>query len=227
MASQMVSPKRRAIADSSRTMFIWVAGMSAVVGVCVVVAIFLVQQIMFKVKVVGAMTDTVNTLNYNNRVAKDLTSNVVVLQTNSALNSVKANGDENALQVPLDALPADRNSLALGASLQQVLLSGVDGLSIDSLSVDTVDPNANTNATDTTATSDNTISIQMQISSGNVNTIKDTLARLENSIRIIDIDSFILERSDTTYQATITAHAYYQPGIQLQLQSKSITPGGK
>jgi len=227
MASQMVSPKRRAIADSSRTMFIWVAGMSAVVGICVVVAIFLVQQIMFKVKVVGAMTETVNTLNYNNKVAKDLTSNVVVLQANSALNSVKANGDENALQVPLDALPAERNSLALGASLQQVLLSGVDGLSIDSLSVDTVDPNANTDTTDSSATSDNMISLQMQISSSNVNTIKDTLTRLENSIRVIDIDSFILERSDTTYQATIIAHAYYQPGIKLQLQSKSITPGGK
>lgn len=225
MPSQMVSSKRKAIADSSRTMFIWVAAMSVVVGVCVVVAIFLAQQIMFKVKVVGAMTDTVSTLDYNNKVAKNLTENVVALQVNPALNSVKANGDENALQVPLDALPADRNALALGASLQQVLLTGVDGLSIDSLSIDNSTSSSDT--TDASGTSsDNTIPIQMQISSTNINTIKDMLTRLEHSIRIIDIDSFVLERSDTSYQATITAHAYYQPGIQLQLQSKSITPGG-
>ena len=46
--ARMISSKRRAIADSSRTMFMWVAGMSAVVGICVVVAIFLGQQIVFK-----------------------------------------------------------------------------------------------------------------------------------------------------------------------------------
>ena len=48
------------------------------------------------------------------------------------------------------------------------------------LSVDTVDPNASTDITDPSATADNTISLQMQISSSNVNTIKDTLTRLEN-----------------------------------------------
>ena len=222
----MMSPKRKAIADSSRTMFIWVAAMSAIVGVCVVVAIFLTQQIMFKIKVVGAMTDTVSTLDYNNKVAKNLTENVIVLQTNQALNSIKANGSENALQVPLDALPADRNALALGASLQQVLLTGVDGLSIDSLSVDNSGSAAvTTDGTD--ASSNNTIPIQMQISSTNINTIKDTLTRLEKSIRIIDIDSLVLERSDTSYQATIAAHAYYQPAVQLQLTTNTITPGGR
>ena len=223
MPSQMISPKRKAIADSSRMMFIWVAGMSVVVGVCLVVAIFLTQQIMFKIKVVGAMTDTVSTLDHDNQVAKSLTDNVIVLQTNQALNSVKANSSENALQVPLDALPADRNALALGASLQQVLLTGVDGLSIDSLSVDS---SSSGDSTTIAASNDNTIPIQIQISSTDVNTIKDTLTRLENSIRVIDIDSFVLERSDTSYQATITAHAYYLPAIQLQLQSKTITPGG-
>lgn len=226
MPSQIVSSKRKAIADSSRMMFIWVAAMSVVVGVCVVVAIFLTQQIAFKVKVVGAMADTVSTLDYNNKHASDLTNSVRVLQTNEALNSVKANGEESALQVPLDALPADRNALALGSSLQQVLLTGVDGLSIDSLSVDN-SGNSASNGLPTDALSSNTIPIQMQISSSNINTIKDTLTRLEHSIRIIDIDSFVLERSDTSYQATITAHAYYQPAIQLTLQSKPITPGGK
>lgn len=106
-----------------------------------------------------------------------------------------------------------------------MLLTGVDGLSIDSLSVDNASSGVDT-ADVGGDSSSNTIPIQMQISSTNINTIKDTLTRLEHSIRIINIDSFVLERSDTSYQATITAHAYYLPAVQLQLQTKSITPGG-
>lgn len=221
MSAQMISPKRKAIADSSRTMFMWVAGMSAVIGVCVVVAIFLMQQIFFKLSVVSTMTDTLGTLKHNNSVSSELTNNVVVLETNTALNSAKANADEKALQVVLDALPADRNSLSLGASLQQNLLSGVEGLTIESLSID--DSAASAESTD----EDNVIPIQMQVSASNANVIKDMLSRLERSIRVIDIDNFILEKSDNSYQATITAHAYYQPSKSVQLTDKTITPGGK
>ena len=81
MPSQILSPKRKAISDSSRAMFIWIAAMSAVVGVCAVVAIFLARQIEFKGRVVGEMTKTADTLAKNNKVAKELTSNVGVLET--------------------------------------------------------------------------------------------------------------------------------------------------
>lgn len=227
MPSQLVSPKRKAIADSNKMMFLWVAGMSVVVGMCVVVMIFLGQQIAFKIKVVNALTGTVNNINYNNDHADELLQNVSVLQTNAALGSVKANGSENALQVPLDALPADRNALALGASLQEVLLTGIDGLNIDSLAVDS--GNAGTASLDGSeeVTTDNTIPIQIQVSAGSANTIKDALARLERSIRIISIDGFTMERNENAYQATITAHAFYEPAQVLQLKSQVIMPGGK
>ena len=220
MPSQIVSPKRKAIADSSRAMFGWVAAMSAVVGICVVVCIFLTQQILFKMEVVGRMTDTLNTLKDNNKVAGTLTSNVVVLETDPSLNAAKANPDEKALQVVLDALPADRNSLALGASLQQSLLAGVDGLTVESLSVD----NSDSLATDS---DENTIPIQLQVSASNASAIKDMLTRLERSIRIVDIDSFVLERSDTSYQATIAAHAYYNEPKEVKFGETTVTPGGK
>jgi len=114
-SSRILSPKRQAIADSNKTMFLWVAGMSAVIGICVVVSIFLAQQIFFKLNVLGKMTETLNTLKSNNRVASELTSNVVVYESNASLNALRATSDEKALQVVLDALPADRNALALGA----------------------------------------------------------------------------------------------------------------
>lgn len=223
--AQMISSKRRAIADSSRTMFLWVAGMSAVVGMCVVVAIFLGQQIIFKGEVVGKMTTTLNTLKDNNKVASTLVSNVVVLETDPGLNAVKAKPEDKALQVVLDALPADRNSLALGASLQDNLLVNINGLTIESLTVDAGGSGDTTLAT--TQDSDTAIPIQIQVSATNANAIKEMLLRLERSIRIIDIDGFTLERSDTSYQANITAKAYYQPAKQVQLTEVTVPEKGK
>lgn len=222
--ARMISSKRRAIADSSRTMFMWVAGMSAVVGMCVVVAIFLGQQIVFKAEVVGKMTHTLNTLKDNNKVAGDLVNNVVVLETNQALNSLKATPEDKALQVVLDALPADRNSLALGASLQNSLLTNIDGLTVESI---TLDAGGSVTSTEATSDSNNTIPIQIQVSANNATAIKEMLLRLERSIRIIDIESFTLERSDASYQASITAKAYYQPAKKVQLTEITVPEKGK
>ena len=233
MPSQLLSPKRKAIADSNKTMFLWVAGMSVVVGMCIVVMIFLGQQIAFKVKVVAALGGTVSDINHNNKVANELMENVRLLESNDALRSVKI-GDEKALQVPLDALPADRNAIALGASLQEVLLTGVSGLEVVSLAVDTDGAAAQADgATAEEATAADggsavaSISIQMQLKAGSASTIKDALNRLERSIRIIDIDTFYLERGDSTYEVSITAHAYYEPAQDLQLVTEKIMPGGK
>ncbi len=221
MPSQVISPKRKAIADSSRAMFMWIAAMSAVIGICVVVGIAFAKQIFFKAEVVGKMTETLNILKDNNKVSSTLTSNILVLEANGALNSAKATPEEKALQVVLDALPADRNALSLGASLQQNLLTDVDGLSIELLSVD------GETATPTGGSSENTIPIKLQVKATSANAIKDMLLRLERSIRIIDIDSFNLERNDEGYVATIGAHAYYQPEKKVELTQKQVPEGKK
>ncbi len=226
--AQMMSPKRKIIADSSRTMFLWVAGMSAVVGMCAVVAIFLGQQIVFKGQVVGKMTSTLNTLKDNNKVASTLISNVVVLETDPGLNAVKAKPEDKALQSVLDALPADRNSLALAASLQDNLLADIQGLTVESLTVDAGNSSASGDTT-TPAVSESgqlTIPIRLQVSATNATAIKEMMLRLERSIRIVDIDAFTLERSDTSYQATITAKAYYQPAKQVQLTEVTVPEKG-
>ncbi len=220
-SSRILSPKRQAIADSNKTMFLWVAGMSAVIGICIVVSIFLSQQILFKLNVLSKMTETLGTLKDNNKVASELTSNVVVLESNTSLNALKASSEQKALQVILDALPADRNALALGASLQQNLLAGINGLTLDTLSVDSADASAGLTS------SGNTIPIQFQVSASNGDAIKEMLLRLERSIRIVDVDSFVLERGDKTYQATVVAHAYYQPEKKVELTETTVPVGGK
>ena len=206
--------KRQIIANSNRTMFIWVTAMSALIGVCAVLSIFLVQQIAFKTKVANKLDGTVSTLKDNNKKAESLIQNVRVLETNAALNSIKAHPDDKALQVILDALPADNNALALGSSLQQNLLQ-IPGVTIEALSLQA--QNA-----DTGETSGNTIPFTTTITAADANTLKDALARLERSIRVIDIDTLSLERTEQKYTLTLSAHAYYEPAMTVQLTNETV-----
>ena len=191
----------------------WIAAMSAVVGVCAVLSLFLVQQIVFKTKVTTELDKTVGILKSNNKNTDGLTENVRLLETNAALNSIKAPPEDKALQVILDALPADNNSLALGSSLQQNLLN-VNGLSVDSLKVE-----SQADSEDST-----TVPFTMTLSANDPNILKDTLARLEKSIRVVDVDSLILERSQDKYTMTVKAHAYYEPAVNVELTNKTVKP---
>jgi len=84
-----------------------------------------------------------------------------------------------------------------------------------------------TDASSSAALSGNTIPIQFQVSANNGDAIKEMLLRLERSIRIVDVDSFVLERGDKTYQATVIAHAYYQPEKKVELMETIVPVGGK
>ncbi len=215
--------KRQQIEDSSKTMFLWVAGMSVLVGFALVVSWFLWQQITFKTTVVSAKNDTAGVLRDNIEAAETLRENIRVLETNTALNSAKADDDDNALQVVLDALPSDGNSLALGASLQRELARGVNGLSIESLNIS---PSATEQSEDDTSevSEENEIRFRMVATSSNINAHRDLLERFERSIRVIDIDSLRLERAQDTYTMTLEAHGYYQPARSIDLTEKTVRP---
>lgn len=222
MASQISGSKQRAIDKSKRTMFIWIAAMSAVIGICVVVAIFLVQLILYKGKVVNQVQETASTLHQNNNAASELVNSVVALNANTALGETKAYDDEEPLAVVLDALPADYNSLALGASLQQKLLDGIDGLSVESIIVDNGASSDSATGDDSITTDSTTVPVTIQATATNVAAIQEMLQRFERSIRVIDVDSFTLEATETGYNVTISAHAYYQPEKSVQLTEKTI-----
>lgn len=226
--AQVTTHKRQKIEDSSRTMFIWVAAMSAVVGLCSVVAWFVFQQAAFRIKVVDEKNKTVKTLRADNAAVPDLKDNIRVLETNSALRSARANDDDKALQAVLDALPAEANSLALGASLQEHLVKGVSGLTLETLTVDPVSSaltagNVVTSTTSSTKPA-NTVTFKLTVSSTDVNKLKEMLTRFERSIRVIDIDSLSLERSDRNYTMTMQAHAYYEPAKSIELHDKVVKP---
>jgi hypothetical protein len=220
--------KRSQIAKANKTMFIWIAVASALVGSALVVSFFLAQKVIFNEQVLALKQTTISNLNNNNEVAPELVSKVQVLDTNQALISSKANEDDQAVQVILDSLPSDGNSLALGASLQNKLLAGVPGLiSVESLQVDPI-LGLESLATDTTIDASageavNEITFRLVIK-GNQDALKTVLQNFERSIRLITIISLQTEAQSDGQLMTITAKAYYEPAKTIELRTEVKNP---
>ena len=220
--------KRTQIAKANRTMFIWIAVASALVGTALVVSFFLAQKAIFNEKVLAEKGVTISNLTNNNKVAPELKSQIQVLDTNQALISSKANESDQAVQVILDALPSEGNSLALGASLQNKLLAGIPGISsVQSLQVtpiagiETLGDGTTVDASDAVAA--NEISFRLSVK-GSQDAIKTVLQRFERSIRLISIDTLQIETQSDGQLLTVQAKAYYEPSKNIELQTKVVKP---
>lgn len=220
--------KRTQISKANRTMFLWIAGASAILGFAVVAAIFLSQKLIFNEKLLTEKSKTVSTLEANIAVVPELKAQVSVLDTNSALATNKANEDDQTLQVILDALPSEANSLALGASLQNRLLSGVPGLRLESLQVDPVQGiesvEANIVAGDSVdSISENQITFRFVIS-GDQSALRKALQNLERSIRAIDITNLQIENQGSNQVMSVQGRAFYEPARDVKLYEKVVEP---
>lgn len=220
--------KRNQIAKANRTMFIWIAIASALVGTAAVVSFFLAQQLIYNEKVLLAQQKTISTLKHNNSVIEDLQSEILVIDTNQDLAKVKANDSDQALQVILDALPSEANSLALGASLQNKLLTGVPGLQpIQSLQVVPVDGVESSDSSSTVDASEessveNSISFNFSVV-GTQDALRQVLENLERSIRTIEITSLRIEnQANNLLVMTVGARAFYEPTVNLELKDKAV-----
>ncbi len=224
--------KRQQIAGANKTMFVWVAAISVVVGFSVVAALFLFQKLLFNEKVLAEKSKTATTLVQNNKIIDDLQSKVRVLNTNQALMNARAGTDDQPLQVVLDALPADANSTAVGSSLQEKLIPG-QGITIESFTVDTVqgvetqlDKNVQNASKGTGITGTNQITFHFSVSTpiANPTALKELLQRLESSIRAIDITSLSIETQAGKILLTVQGRAFYEPSKSVELKDKTVKP---
>lgn len=216
--------KRTQIAKTNRTMFIWIAAASVLVGFSLVVSIFLFQKLTFNEKVLAEKAKTIATLDQNIKVVPDLESEVQVLDTNEALASSKAQSSDQAIQVILDALPADANETALGSSLQSKLLNGVPGLSIEAVHVDIVAGiESLSDVSAAPALTDNTITFRFTVT-GNQTAFRTALTRLERSIRTINVTSVRIANQGSTQIMSVEGQAYFEPARSLDLYEKVIKP---
>jgi len=219
--------KRTQIASANRAMFIWVAGASVIVGFALVGIIFLVQILLFNERVLQEKDRTIATLNIDNNNVSKLEDQVRVLDTNQALISAKANPSDQAIQVILDALPSDANSLALGASIQNKLLANIDGLTLNSLQVNPVigieslSSDNSINASPSLSGSQNEIDFSFSVSGDDV-ALEKVLTNLEKSIRTIDVISLKIKSQGSVRALTIQARAFYEPARVVQLKDRTV-----
>lgn len=221
--------KRTQISKANRTMFLWIAVASALVGAAAVVGIFLFQQLTYNEKVLAEKFTTANTLKENNEAVKVLADKIRVLDTNQNLAAVKLKPEDQALQVILDALPSEPNTLALGASLQNKLLAGIQGLDqLETLqvqapgeegaSIDNVEAEVVEGEDGTTPK----LSVNFEIT-GSQSALLEMLRNLERSIRTINIKSMKLDSTEGgRFKMTVTADAYYQPAKSIKLTEEEV-----
>jgi len=229
MNNDVAIRKRTQIAQANRTMFIWIAIASALIGTAAVVSIFLFQKLTYNEQVLSVQSKTVSTLDHNLSVIDGLKTDVQALEVNSDLMSVKANDSDEALQVVLDALPSDANSLALGASLQNKLLAGITGsYSLKSLQVTPVNgveslgDSTTVNAETTQAAAAYTaISFTFSVK-GDQAALKQILQNLERSIRTIVVSRLSMDTQSGELTMTVEGHAFYQAPKTIQLTDEVV-----
>lgn len=228
--------KRQQIDSSKKTMFIVVAAAAFVAGIALVVSFFLVQQIIFHTKIIGAKQDTLNTIKQNITTVEQLKENIRVMEaTDKSLADTPSSSSSNssAIQKILDALPAEANSDALGSSLQVRFVGPVDSLVVETLQVDNVDIGGSAEggeATDTPTTEDGqpieespSITFRMSVV-GSPENMKALLTRFEKSIRVIKLDTVSIQAGDGRTTMDITGRAYYEPGRVITLGTEVIKP---
>lgn len=216
--------KRQQIDSSRRTMLLFVAGSAFVVGAAAVVAFFLVKQILFHGSVIFAKQDTISTLDANKKAVDELKNNIRALEANEALNSVKLSEDSSALQSILDALPASANADALGASIQKKLVSGVEGLSLESITVHYTTGESGEEAAAEASNGQNAVTFTMRVS-GSSSSIKNLLLRFEKSIRTIKAAQIEIQSADDGKMSMdLTGLAYFEPAKKVELGKKVVRP---
>lgn len=234
MANQeMALRKRQQIANANRMMFVWVAAISAVIGIAIVSSVFLFQKATFNEKVLSVKSKTASTLRANNKAIDGLEEEIRVLNTNQALKDSMAANQTQPIRVVLDALPSDANSSAFGASLQEKFLSD-PALKIESLTVDPVAgiesqtsanvQNAASSSKSDDVTSEITFRFAVSADGSNPSVLKDLLQKLERSIRAIDIRSLKIETQGSRLLLAVEGRAFYEPAKTVELKEKTVKP---
>lgn len=224
--------KRQQIAKANRMMFLWVAGVSVVVGIAAVASLFLVQKALFNERVLAEKSKTASTLRKNNAVVDELQNQIRVLNTNESLKGNMVAGETQPVQVVLDALPAGANSSAFGASLQQNLLQA-DGIRVDALNVEPVrdvEVSGSRSRSSKKSSKDDVSQYKVEFnftvstSAGSPGALKDLLVRLERSIRPIMLTNLVLEAQGDRLSLKAEGHTYYEPAKTADLKDKVIKP---
>ena len=218
--------KRQQIAGTRKEVLMWVAIASAVVVICLVIGMNIFQRIQYQMKVNTEISKTAKTMEANVEAIDGLIKNVNDLRANRLLTAPGLKADDSTVfQVVIDALPTENDSVSLSSSLQNKILNR-SGVTIEQISVDG-ESSSSSNDDDEVTTSNVEFPVAQPINFrisivGTYESIKQTLADIERTIRPIIINSLEISGTDDRLTATIQATTYYSSNVNFQVGEKEV-----
>ncbi|MBB1562559.1 hypothetical protein HG440_003055 [Candidatus Saccharibacteria bacterium] len=209
--------RQHAATKTRRTVLVWVAAAGVVLGISLVALGFVVRIGLFHHTVLAHKHATARTIHKNAQALGNLRTNMNLLSTSPDLKKVRSSDSAPGVQTILDAMPADENRLALGASLQKKVFN-VPGLTVDALSVD---PPGGEASEQPSAGGLGQIAFSASIS-GTPEVVRQALTRAESSIRPLSIHTMNGVASGQSVTVQLSGVTYYYPPADVSLRVKTI-----
>ncbi len=214
MADRLISTKRLAISKTNAQMVAVVAVAAFVTVFCLIASNAVFSQNRYQARVISAkekahkqLQENIN--NYSNLAtaykAFDNASTNVIGGTKSG----KGDNDGSNSKIILDALPSAYDFPALASSIEKVLAD--NNLKVTSIT-GTDDQLTQQNNTASANPQPVSIPFTFTVSNASYGSVNQLMAKLQQSIRPIQIDTLDASGSQNNMTVTVTAHTYYQPG---------------
>lgn len=224
--------KRDQIESANKTVFLWAIAAAAALALCAVVGYFLIKEISFNAKILGAKNETYRTLEQNVKNAETLEQNIQSLIANNDLAQVKANSSDSNYKVVLDALPVSSDPTVLGSSLLQEILNrsnvrvvslttapgSLGGMMLETQPGGADGADSSSGGSEVTAIPFN-FAVQ-----GNYSQVSRMLQDLERSIRPMNVRQLVIQGSDSALQVNVRGESYYSTERTVELGKKQVKP---
>lgn len=223
--------KRQQLDKAKRTTFIWVAIAAAVLALSVVLLQFFVKEALFNQKVISKKAETQKIIEQNLENAPELKKNVDALLADDSLAILRANPEDNSLQVILDALPTTGDTTTFSNSLYNKVLqrSGVNMTSVTAGLTDDLAALGGAAPTESTADQASldpgpkplpyTVTLI-----GSQEQVKTALLDVEKTIRPINNKKMVIVAADGALNVTLTGETYFLPRTTVDLGKVTIKP---
>lgn len=224
MAATQISTKRLAITKANAQMVIFVAVASFITVFCLIASKDLLSQNAYQAKIISKKSLANSVLKQNIQTFSSLSSSYqnFVSQSNNIIggsSSGSGNNDGANNKIILDALPSNYDFPALTSSLEKILSN--QGVTITNIGGTDDQLNQQTNLSSPSPQAV-PIPFTFSIGNGSYSAVQQLLAKLQQSIRPIAVDTFEITGGNTNMTLNVTAHTYYQPAKTLSITKETI-----
>lgn len=221
---QQISTKRLAISKANTQVVVTVAVAAFLTVFSLVAAKTVFSQNRYDAKVIKAKEKAHSQLQKNIKAYDSLVDSYKTFngkEKNVIGGSAAGTGDNDGSnsKIVLDALPSSYDFPALTSSLEKILTDR--GLKVSSITGtdDQLNQQANSSSPTPQAVP---IPFSFTITDANYESVSQLIAKLQQSIRPIQIDSITLTGGTSSMTLLVNAHTSYQPAISLKVIKKEV-----